>query len=75
MGLQGKFGAHVDPGWLPSFNVDILTLSAAALLQVETPNPTYFDGTVAVDLSVLDIFSIKYDVSFSYGTTCGSVIN
>jgi len=72
--VQGKFGAHIET-ILGTWDGEILSLSAAALLQGQFPNPSYLYGTVGVHLQALKLLSYDYNMEFSYGTQCRSIIN
>ncbi|MCC6690393.1 MAG: hypothetical protein IT235_02560 [Bacteroidia bacterium] len=77
LGLQGLFRAHVDVD-LRAFHIktdlDVLSLSAAAILQAQAPKPTYFYADVAVHIVALSFLSTDYHIPFSYGTTCGTIV-
>lgn len=78
LGLQGNLRVHAElniGNWDPSMDVDILSFSAAALLQAQAPKPTHFNGAVGIQVSALGLELGPYSIPFSYGTQCGTVIN
>jgi hypothetical protein len=78
LGLRGAFRAHVDVDcgiFSIKDDFNLFTLSAGAILQAQAPKPTYFKGDFGLKVVVLDLFSTNYNVSFSTGTPCASVIN
>jgi hypothetical protein len=56
------------------FNVTILSLSAAAILQAKLPNPTWVGGAVGCDYDILGgIISGHVDCAFQLGNQCSIV--
>ncbi len=67
IGLQGQVANQ-------NFNVTILSLSAAALLQARLPNPTWVGGSVGCDYDILGgLLSGHVDCAFSLGTQCNII--
>lgn len=86
IGFRGWYGQGQIYAWLTgavglsgevsgqNFNVTILSLSAAALLQAQLPNPSWMGGIVACDYDILGgLVSGHVDVSFQAGNQCNIV--
>jgi hypothetical protein len=68
--LQGAVGISGEV-MNQSFNVTILSLSAAAVLQARLPNPTWVGGSVGCDYDILGgVVSGHVDCAFSTGNQC-----
>lgn len=68
--LQGVVGISGEV-MNQSFNVTILSLSAAAILQARLPNPTWIGGSVGCDYDILGgVVSGHVDCAFSVGNQC-----
>lgn len=71
--LQGAIGLTGEVANQP-FNVTILSLSAAALLQARLPNPTWVGGTVGCDYDILGgLVSGHVDCAFQLGNQCNII--
>lgn len=71
--LQGGVGVSGTAA-NQNFNVTILSLSAAALLQARLPNPTWVGGTVGCDYDILGgVVSGHVDCAFSLGNQCNII--
>jgi hypothetical protein len=68
--LQGGVGVSGEV-MNQSFNVTILSLSAAAVLQARLPNPTWVGGAVGCDYDILGgLVSGHVDCAFQLGNQC-----
>jgi hypothetical protein len=68
--LQGAIGLEGQVA-NQNFNVTILSLSAAAILQARLPNPTWVGGSVGCDYDILGgIVSGHVDCAFQLGNQC-----
>lgn len=77
-GVEGNLSAHADLDlgiWEPSLDVDIANFSAAALLQVQAPKPVYISGSAGIKFHAFGMDVGPYDVSFTYGDACGTILN
>lgn len=71
--LQGAIGLTGEVANQP-FNVTILSLSAAALLQARLPNPTWVGGSVGCDYDILGgVVSGHVDCAFQLGNQCNII--
>lgn len=71
--LWGEIGAK---GSLfgSDFNVQLASVSAAALLGGKFPNPSYVQGNIAVNYNFLRVFRGQFNCAFQSGTAC-SIVN
>lgn len=68
--LQGGVGISGEV-MNQQFNVNILSLSAAAILQARLPNPTWVGGAVGCDYDILGgLVNGHVDCSFQLGNQC-----
>jgi hypothetical protein len=68
--FAGSVGIDIDV-WFASYRLEILSLSAAALLEVHMPNPTWFRGAVGCRYAVLSgLVSGSCNFSFKIGNDC-----
>ncbi|HTF03277.1 MAG TPA: hypothetical protein VK826_04595, partial [Bacteroidia bacterium] len=71
--LQGAVGIRGEV-LNQTFDVTILSLSAAAILQARLPNPTWVGGAVGCDYDILGgVVSGHVDCSFQLGSQCSIV--
>ena len=71
--LQGAIGLTGEVA-NQNFNVTILSLSAAALLQARLPNPTWVGGSVGCDYDILGgVVSGHVDCAFQLGNQCNII--
>lgn len=71
--LQGAVGISGEVA-NQTFNVTILSLSAAAILQARLPNPTWVGGSVGCDYDILGgVVSGHVDCAFQLGNQCNIV--
>lgn len=71
--LQGAVGVHGRVA-AQDFDVTILTLSAAAVLQARLPNPSWVGGAMGCDYDVLGgLVSGHVDFAFEAGNQCNVV--
>lgn len=68
--LQGAVGVHGQVA-SQNFDITILSLSAAAILQARLPNPNWVGGAMACDYDVLGgLVSGHVDFAFEAGSQC-----
>jgi hypothetical protein len=72
--LQGNVGIHGHVSG-QDFDYNLLTLSAAAILQARLPNPSWVGGAMGIDYDVLGgLVSGHADFVFELGSQC-SIVN
>jgi hypothetical protein len=55
------------------FDINLLSASAALLLQGKLPKPTYVYGAVALNATVLGFINVNVGFDFDFGTNCSIV--
>jgi hypothetical protein len=72
--LNGGFGAKhrkVDGTW-ESYSIG--SVAAAVLLQARLPKPSYFYGTIGLNVELLQVISFSFDVDVEFGNDC-TIVN
>lgn len=67
--LQGKVGASFKTKAI-SGKVDLMTLTTAAQLYCQGPNPFFSNGTVYVQVNIAGIINTKMKLNFAVGEPC-----
>ncbi len=67
--LQGKVGASVHTKTIKT-QFDLLTLTAAAQLYCQGPNPFYSNGTAYVQVNIAGVINSKLRLNFEIGEPC-----
>jgi hypothetical protein len=70
-GVVGAKGKYADK----EFDIQLLSLSAAAMLTGKFPNPSHLRGDVAVNYNFLDVFKGSFNFSYGLGSECNIVSN
>ena len=52
------------------FDVSLLNGNAALILQGKLPKPTYVNGAVALNATVLSVINVNLDFDFEFGNNC-----
>ncbi|MGZ3863894.1 MAG: hypothetical protein ACXVPN_06010 [Bacteroidia bacterium] len=69
-GIVGARGKYLDR----DFDVQLLSISAAALLAGKFPNPGYVSGNIAVNYNFLRVFRGSFNFNFELGDNCNVVM-
>ncbi|MGZ3941896.1 MAG: hypothetical protein ACXVOH_07370 [Bacteroidia bacterium] len=69
-GNVGARGKYLDQ----DFDIQLLSISAAALLGGKFPNPSHVNGNVAVSYNFLRVFRGSFNFNFELGDNCNIVM-
>lgn len=69
-GNVGARGKYLEQ----DFDIQLLTVSAAALLGGKFPNPSHINGNVAVSYNFLRVFKGNFNFNFELGDNCNVVM-
>ena len=72
--LWGNIGAKGSYGG-SDFDIQLVSVSAAAMLSGKFPNPNHVKGDVAVNYSFLDVFKGHFNCGFEKGSDCNVLTN
>lgn len=63
IGITGRLAGN-------DFDISLLNGNAAMILQGKLPKPTYVNGAVALNATVLSVINVNLNFDFEFGTNC-----